>query len=81
MYTEGNICRRTFALSVASPYSNSEGAFFTSSFYRNPGSSFSMGGCLTAVFSSKEDPKKGAVEVVGIPFSASSKYIFHMAGI
>ncbi len=35
---------------------------------------------LSAAFSGKEDPKK-AVEVVGNAFSASSKCIFHMAGI
>ena len=76
-----NLCSRTFALSAVSCYSNSEGGLFTSGFYRNPGSSFSMGGCLSAAFSGKEDPKKGAVEVVGISFSASSRCIFHMAGI
>lgn len=50
-------------------------------FYRNLGSSFSMGGCLSVAFSGKKDPKKGGVEVVGNPFSASSRCIFHMAGI
>ncbi len=76
-----NLCSRTFVLSAVSFYSDSEGTFWASVFYRNPGSSFSMGGCLSAAFSGKEDPKKGAVEVVGISFSASSRCIFHMAGI
>lgn len=76
-----NLCSRTFVLSAVSFYSDSEGTFWASVFYRNLGSSFSMGGCLSAAFSGKEDPKKGAVEVVGISFSASSRCIFHMAGI
>lgn len=72
---------RTFTLSAASPYSNSGRALLTSGFYRNPSSSFSSVGCFSVAFSGKKDPKKGAVEVVGNPFSASSKCIFHMAGI
>ena len=45
-----------------------KGLFGQVFFYRNPGSSFSMGGCLSVAFSGKKDPKKGGVEAVGNPF-------------
>ena len=76
-----NLCDRGFALFAASCRTDPEGTVLTSGFYRDPGSSFSMGGCLSAAFSGKKDSKKGGVEAAGNPFSAPSKCIFHMAGI